>query len=135
MDRLFGAKLGVHFINEIDEGGVHLDFLVPPPVPHEVIERLQRLGDEFAIPFEGDVNRFLRVNVANMEIVRSSARDGVIVGMKNAATASRKSKPPHAQDTPHFTNFTETPSEIPVGILNSPSFPPLGLSGGNKGHA
>jgi hypothetical protein len=63
----------------------------------------------------------------NMEIVRSSARDGLIVGIENAATASKSPSRRTAGTTPHFTNFTETPSEIPVGILDSLSFPPIGL--------
>ena len=97
VDGLFGANVVVHLPNEVDERGVHLDFLVPPPVPHEVIERLQRLGDEFAIPLEGDVNRFLRVNVehGNRAIFRARR---IGHGDEKRTYCKQKPEPPQARD-------------------------------------
>ena len=76
--------------NEVDEGGVHLDFLVPPPVPHEVIERLQRLGDVFAIPLEGYGDRILRVNVVHGERAVLSLRPA---GQRGEKSCTRNYKP------------------------------------------
>ena len=63
MNRGTRAGGAVHFPNDVKQARVHASGLIDAPVPKEMIELLQGIGDVRAVTLERDRGAFLRVRV------------------------------------------------------------------------